>query len=131
MKTELIKEDNEFLYLNLFDKDSELKIFSGFGFELERDANLNNGERSDDYTDNEWYGDIPSEDIMDKLSSYYESEDLVNSFRRQDRLINSLQTFSEIELKQMFYEGLSVPQDKTKQEFIELVKEKTQPYFNK
>jgi hypothetical protein len=131
MKTELIKEDNEFLYLNLFDKDSELKIFSGFGFELERDANLNNGERSDDYTDNEWYGDIPSEDIMDKLSSYYESEDLVNSFRRQDRLINSLQTFSEIELKQMFYEGLSVPQYKTKQEFIELVKEKTQPYFNK
>jgi len=131
MKTELIKEDNEFLYLNLFDKDSELKIFSGFGFELERDANLNNGERSDGYTDNEWYGDIPSEDIMDKLSSYYESEDLVNSFRRQDRLINSLQTFSEIELKQMFYEGLSVPQDKTKQEFIELVKEKTQPYFNK
>jgi hypothetical protein len=131
MKTELIKEDNEFLYLNLFDKDSELKIFSGFGFELERDANLNNGERSDDYTDNEWYGDIPSEDIMDKLSSYYESEDLVNSFRRQDRLINSLQAFSEIELKQIFYEGLSVPQDKTKQEFIELVKEKTQPYFNK
>ena len=108
-----------------------LLIFSGFGFELERDANLNNGERSDGYTDNEWYGDIPSEDIMDKLSSYYESEDLVSSFRRQDRLINSLQSFSETELKQMFYEGLSVPQDKTKQEFIELVKEKTQPYFNK
>ena len=92
---------------------------------------MNNGERSDGYTDNEWYGDIPSEDIMDKLSSYYESEDLVSSFRRQDRLINSLQSFSETELKQMFYEGLSVPQDKTKQEFIELVKEKTQPYFNK
>ena len=131
MKTELIKEDNNFLYLNLFEKDSELKIFSGFGFELERNPNLDNGEKQDGYTDNEWYGDIPSEDIMDKLSTYYENEDIVAAFRKQDRLMNSLQSFSEVELKENFYEGLNVPQDKTKQEFIELVKEKTQPYFNK
>ena len=131
MKTELIKEDDEFLYLNLFDEKSELRIFNGFDFEFEPNENFEPGEEGLVDESNDWYGGIPSEDVMDKLNTYYESEDLVNGFRKQSRLLENLNSFSEQELKQLFYEGMGVPEDKTKQEFIELVKEKTEPYFNR
>ena len=131
MKTELIKEDDEFLYLNLFDEKSELRIFNGFNFEFEPNENFEPGEEGLIDESNDWYGGIPSEDVMDKLNTYYESEDLVSGFRKQSRLLENLNSFSEQELKQLFYEGMGVPEDKTKQEFIELVKEKTEPYFNR
>lgn len=131
IKTELIKEDDEFLYLNLFDEDSELKVFSGFGFQLEQNPELESGEREEGFTQNDWSGEYTSEDVIDVLNEYYESEDVIKDFRRQDRLISNLQSFTEEELKENFYEPLKIPEDKTKQEFIELVKEKTQSYFNK
>jgi hypothetical protein len=131
METELIKEDDEFLYLNLFDKKSELRIFNGFGFELEPNENFEPAEMDEDIEDTEWYGSIPSEDVMDVLNSHYESEDLVSGFRKQSRLLDNLNSFSEENLKSIFYESLKIPLDKTKQEFIELVKQKTEPYFNR
>ena len=104
MKTELIKEDDEFLYLNLFDEKSELRIFNGFDFEFEPNENFEPGEEGLVDESNDWYGGIPSEDVMDKLNTYYESEDLVNGFRKQSRLLENLNSFSEQELKQLFYE---------------------------
>jgi hypothetical protein len=131
METELIKEDDDFLYLNLFDKKSELRIFNGFGFELEPNENFEPAEMDEDIEDTDWYGGIPSEDVMDVLNSHYESEDLVSGFRKQSRLLDNLNSFSEENLKSIFYESLKIPLDKTKQEFIELVKQKTEPYFNR
>jgi hypothetical protein len=131
METELIKEDDDFLYLNLFDKKSELRIFNGFGFELEPNENFEPAEMDEDIEDTDWYGGIPSEDVMDVLNSHYESEYLVSGFRKQSRLLDNLNSFSEENLKSIFYESLKIPLDKTKQEFIELVKQKTEPYFNR
>ena len=131
-------KDGNFLIdimLGLLDLSANKKkltiLLLGFDFEFEPNENFEPGEEGLVDESNDWYGGIPSEDVMDKLNTYYESEDLVNGFRKQSRLLENLNSFSEQELKQLFYEGMGVPEDKTKQEFIELVKEKTEPYFNR
>ena len=74
---------------------------------------------------------IPSDTIVDQLNQYYENENLVNAFRSQNRLISTLSGFSQKEIEDNFYNQLGIPKGTPREEFLEIVKEKTKPYFNK
>jgi hypothetical protein len=74
---------------------------------------------------------IPSDTIVDKLNQYYESENLIKGFRKQERLISTLNTFSQEEIENNFYENLGIAKGTPKKDFIEIVKIKTKPYFEK
>jgi len=63
------------------------------------------------------------------LNQAFNVEDIVGNFRKQRRLLGSLNAWSIDELKETFYKPLSVPDNTTKEDFIKAVKEKTNPYF--
>lgn len=55
--------------------------------------------------------------------------DIVSKYRKQERLISSLNAWSEDELKTLLYPKLGMPTTVSKQTFIEKVQESTKQYF--
>jgi hypothetical protein len=72
---------------------------------------------------------VAGDTVVDQLNQAFNVEDIVGNFRKQRRLLNSLDAWSLEELKETFFEPLQVSDNTTKEEFIKAVKEKTNPYF--
>ena len=74
---------------------------------------------------------IDPKTLIEKLNTKFEMNNIVNSFRKQDRLLSSLKSFGKTELQESFYNDLDIPKSVTKEDFIEIVKDKTKPYFKR
>ena len=74
---------------------------------------------------------VEPETLVEKLNEKFEMANVVKNFRKQERLMSSLKSFSKGELEESFYDTFDIPKSVTKEEFLEIVKDKTKPYFKR
>jgi len=75
-----------------------------------------------------------NQNFIPTLSNIYSAmgeEGLVQTFRRQKNLLDTLDTQSINELKSEFFNKLNIPNNTTKEQFIEIVKQETNKIFSK
>lgn len=72
---------------------------------------------------------VSSTDLMDILSSAFNIPDLVETYRRQDRMLDSLRAWTQNELETLIYPKLGVAKGTPKEQFMSMIKDKTKQYF--